>query len=222
MKSWSRDKLGLHLSIVASLLIFLYQLGKVMNVQVIWQYDWALKFLLNTFFIAVLVVSFVYLYKRRFAPLLIQLGGIAFTLVFLYATNQVTDTEKNFHIYKKEREELIQLVLDNRIATNASPLPESGQFSVPGYYLEEGRHMDILGKIVTDQSYFFFFPIDTQGYFGDMGLGVTEGFVYSSLNRPPTWQEFDAGGQLKHIEGHWYYLNSQQENFEKECPTLCE
>lgn len=224
MKTYNKDRRYVHLAIAATLLISLYQLGKIMNVPFVWQFDWTLKVLVNSFFLVILVVSIVRYIKEQPAPLLIQVVGALVTFLFLVSTDRVTDAEKNFHIFKKQREEIIELVVDNRVENIQFTNSPNGQFSVPGYHLDGARHQDFLGQIQSDDAYFFFFPYDYSEWWEFGGPGYIKGFVFSSLGRAPTPEEFSIYGNygnLTKIDAHWYLMNTNKDDIEKECPTLC-
>lgn len=224
MKTYNKDSRYVQLAIAATLLISLYQLAKIINVPVVWQFDQTLKVLLNSFFLAILPVSIVRYIQKQRAPLLIQVVGALVTFLFLVSTDRLTDAEKNFHIFKEQREEIIKLVVDNRVENIQSANTPTGQFSVPGYHLSGARHQDFLGHIHSDDAYFFFFPYDYSGWWEFGGPGNLTGFVYYSLGKAPSPEEFSVDGHygnLTKIDAHWYLMDTNKDAAEKECPTLC-
>lgn len=225
MRDYDEKKRFLHLALVASVLIFLYELGKILNVDLVWEYNWSFMLIVSGFFIAILIVSIVRFVKEQYAPIIVMVLGGLMTFLMMVLVDPVsqpaTAAENNFHTYKEGREEIVELVLDGKIERWQPPITDMGQFTVPWGYMDDLYPRDFQGKVYSEDTYFFFFPYDEGGFLSGIGPGSFEGFVYSSLDRPPTRKEFDAGGRMRPIDGPWYYLNSDVKELEKECLTLC-
>lgn len=132
------------------------------------------------------------------------------------------DTEANFHLYKDDREQIIQMLVSGEIVKEPDRYGNEGFYFyyTPPQYIDAVKSDTIRAGMHSNENFFVFFQSAEQPVM-DM-RGLTEGFIYSATGAFPTPKEFDYFSEYKKIDEHWYFVSDDSERFEKSCLSLCQ
>ncbi|MGE7909800.1 hypothetical protein [Lysinibacillus xylanilyticus] len=167
-------------------------------------------------FLFIFLYSIIYLFQNKWIPITIQL----ITLLIVFILPPLIRTEVNFYLYKKEREEIIRMLVDGEIKKEASPSKGFSFYYTPPQYMNAVKSTTIRAGMHSKNKFFVFFQSAEQPFMEMRGL--TEGFIYSSTGEFPTAKEFDYYMDYKKIDNHWYFVSDELERFDSSCLFLCE
>lgn len=197
------------LAIGISVLILLYTMFRLIGHEP----EYRLAFVFYTSFIMIFIFSVIYAFKKKWIPLIVQ----TITLMIVIIVAPLIRTEVNFYVLKKEREEIIQMLVDGEIKKEDNDF--AYYYILPEYKKSVKSNKVRAAKHSEDEFYVFFQSADSSLF--DF-VGLTEGFVYSSTGKFPTYKKFDSYVFYKKIDGNWYFVSSDEDRFKTSCLFLCD
>lgn len=201
-------------SILAVCMVLFLKIRDYTNIELLNHFKIPQVVYLVVFGIAMLTL--IGLFRKIYLPFVITVTGISLILIL----SHVFEVELNYYAFEDERKDIIEKLVTGQI--KKEDLYDSGFafYPTPDKYKNVNREQILQAKIFSEEKHFVFFQTAKSRFLDFVGL--TEGFVYSSTGKFPTYQELDGFYNYRVINDHWYFVSSDEQRFEYSCYIICE
>lgn len=118
--------------------------------------------------------------------------------------------ERNFHLYKNDREEMIELLKSGEIKKEDKFKTGLAHYYTPSEFKDANKSDVIQARMHGDKDFVFFLYKSENRSLLDFGPGIAEGFLYSSTGmEPKNNNEFPYIGKYQRIDKHWFFVKNE-------------